>query len=62
MTRNLLTRINAIAFLVCLASIISAVAVALLGISDVMSRSDETLWRSLGTCGTFFASAVGSRR
>jgi len=58
MTRQLLTTINATAFFVCIISIFAAVVVALLGIWGVMGRFDLTLWRSLGSCGTFFAAAV----
>ena len=58
MTRELLARINSACLMVCIASIVMAVLVGLLGIWRVLGPEDQTLWRALATCGTFFFAAV----
>lgn len=58
MTTRHVSQINAVAFIVCLISVASGVAVGLLGIWGLIGSADGTLWRALGTCGTVFAGAV----
>lgn len=58
MKNTQLAAINSTSFLICLASILSGVAVGLLGIWGMIPAADGTLWRALGTCGVVFAGAV----
>jgi hypothetical protein len=58
MTRQQLTRINIISFVICLASIVAASAIGLLGIWGVIPTNHAAFWQWLGTCGTMFVSAV----
>ncbi len=58
MKNEQLATINGTSFVVCLGSIVCGVIVGLLGIWGVISTSDGSLWRALGTCGVVFAGAV----
>jgi hypothetical protein len=57
-TATNIRRINFACLITCLASIVAAVFVGLLGIWDVIPTEHGILWRALGSCGTFFAGAV----
>jgi hypothetical protein len=58
MNSEQVSRINGLAFVICLGSIVTGVAVGLLGIWRVIPSEDWTLWRALGTCGAIFAGSV----
>ena len=58
MTHAQLARVNGTSFVVCVSSIFAAVVVGLCGIWGLIGTGDAMLWRTLGTCGVFFAGAV----
>jgi len=58
MTAQRLARINTCSFVICLTSIAVGAAIGLLGIWGVIPTNQAPFWRSLGTCGTTFVSAV----
>ncbi len=60
MSHQKLGTINAASFVISLFSILVGIAIAALGIWDVIPTANGLLWRALGTCGVLFIGSVFS--